>query len=146
MTATRIRAGLIATALSAVLLGGMAAAPASAEAAPATTGSFEFNCAGTPGGGARVSWERVGTTYTATIDEYRLSPANGKDNNNGEVHLVINGGPYTTTTKLRSDGGWYPLRKSVTANVASGASIENAFTFVYSGFPSYPSCSASKWL
>ncbi|MFJ3384482.1 MULTISPECIES: hypothetical protein [unclassified Curtobacterium] len=145
MSASRVRVGIVASALSAVLLAGMAAAPASAAPAPNATGSFEVNC-GSPGGGAKVSWERNGTTYRATIDQYRLTPAHGDTNTNGEVTLQVNGGAYVQKTKLTSDGGWHALGAVVTANVPSGASIENVFTFVYQGFPSYPSCTATKWL
>ncbi|WP_413602999.1 hypothetical protein [Curtobacterium sp. Curtsp57] len=145
MKASLVRNGLVASALSAALLMGMTAGPAVADSAPTATGSFEVSC-GSPGGGAKVSWERTGTTYRATIDQYRLSPAHGNTNSDGEVTLEVNGGAYVQKTKLLSDGGWHGLGATVTANVASGASIENAFTFVYQGFPSYPSCKASKWL
>ncbi|TCK65460.1 hypothetical protein [Curtobacterium sp. PhB136] len=150
MASTRFRLSIAATALATVLLGGLAAAPASAtsgaDPSPTTTGSFEFNCNGTPGGGARVSWERVGTKYTATIDEYRLSPAHGDTNQNGEVHLALTGGGSLSKKGLTADGGWHALGATATTTAASDAAIEHAFTFVYAGFPTYPRCSASRWL
>ncbi|ROS78221.1 hypothetical protein EDF24_0993 [Curtobacterium sp. PhB130] len=150
MASTRFRLSIAATALATVLLGGLAAAPASAtsgaDPSPTTTGSFEFNCNGTPGGGARVSWERVGTKYTATIDEYRLSPAHGDTNQNGEVLLRLTGGDSVWKKSLTADGGWHALGATATTTAASDAAIEHAFTFVYAGFPTYPQCAASKWL
>jgi hypothetical protein len=146
MTKTRVRTGSAIAVALAITTSGLLAAPAQAAEQPDTTGSFEFNCNGVPGGGARVSWERSGSTYTAVVDQYRLSPSNGGTNKNGEVLLELTGGGHLSKTGLTADGGWHDLGASATTTVASGASIEHAFTFVYAGFPTYPSCKASKWL
>ncbi|MFZ6991442.1 hypothetical protein ACO0E1_06085 [Curtobacterium sp. RRHDQ66] len=125
-----------------------AAAPSVAisDVAPAASGTFTTGCGGIPGGEIKVSWTREGSAYTATIDQYKLSPAHGQTNKTGEVQLGINGGSWLTETKLTSDNAWHDLGASTTATVPAGNSIEHTFTLTYSGFPTYPHCSGSKWL
>lgn len=144
---------LVLAAVTAVAAATAIAAPAAAspsgaisEVAPAATGSFEAGCGGIPGGRLKVSWTREGSTYTATIDQYKLSPSNNETNRNGEVRLRINGGSEVRRTSLTADNAWHDLGASVTASVPAGNAIENAYTLTYSGFPAYPHCTGAKWL
>ncbi|NII40971.1 hypothetical protein E9228_001607 [Curtobacterium flaccumfaciens] len=154
-TRRRSTAAALATAL---LVGGLAvttvagpaaAAPVHDRSAPGTdagttaTGDLFASC---QYGNVRGTWERSGTTFTAHITQYGLQPSDSAVGSyTGAIAVTLNGGTPTQRTDLLTDRNTHAIDLRATTQVPTGQAVEATFTIRASGFPSYPSCTVTKW-
>ena len=154
-TRRRSAAAVLATAL---VVGGLAAAtvagPATAataadrgapasDAATTATGELFASC---QYGNVRGTWERSGTTFTAHITQYGLQPNDSAVGSyTGAIAVTLNGGTPAQRTDLLTDRNTHAIDLRATTQVPTSQAVEAKFTIRASGFPSYPSCTVTKW-
>ena len=151
-TRRRSAAAVLATAL---VVGGLAAAtvagPATAadrgapasDAATTATGELFASC---QYGNVRGTWERSGTTFTAHVTQYGLQPNDSAvGSRTGAIAVTLNGGTPVVRTDLLTDRNSHAIDLRATTQVPTSQAVEAEFTIRASGFPSYPSCTVTKW-
>ena len=158
-TSTRRRstAAVLATAL---VVGGLAAATVAGPATAATASEADRGApvadAGTTAtgdlfascqyGNVRGTWERSGTTFTAHITQYGLQPNDSAVGSyTGAIAVTLNGGTPAQRTDLLTDRNTHAIDLRATTQVPTSQAVEAKFTIRASGFPSYPSCTVTKW-
>lgn len=154
-TRRRSTAAILATAF---VVGGLAAAtvagPATAataadrgapasDAATTATGELFASC---QYGNVRGTWERSGTTFTAHVTQYGLQPNDSAvGSRTGAIAVTLNGGTPVQRTDLLTDRNTHAIDLRATTQVPTSQAVEAKFTIRASGFPSYPSCTVTKW-
>jgi len=117
-------------------------APAS-DAATTATGELFASC---QYGNVRGTWERSGTTFTAHITQYGLQPNDSAVGSyTGAIAVTLNGGTPAQRTDLLTDRNTHAIDLRATTQVPTSQAVEAKFTIRASGFPSYPSCTVTKW-
>lgn len=117
-------------------------APAS-DAATTATGELFASC---QYGNVRGTWERSGTTFTAHVTQYGLQPNDSAvGSRTGAIAVTLNGGTPVVRTDLLTDRNSHAIDLRATTQVPTSQAVEAEFTIRASGFPSYPSCTVTKW-
>jgi len=157
-TTTNRRRSAAAVLATALVVGGLAAAtvagPATAataadrgapasDAATTATGELFASC---QYGNVRGTWERSGTTFTAHVTQYGLQPNDSAvGSRTGAIAVTLNGGTPVVRTDLLTDRNSHAIDLRATTQVPTSQAVEAEFTIRASGFPSYPSCTVTKW-
>lgn len=97
-------------------------------------------------GNVRGTWERSGTTFTAHVTQYGLQPNDSAvGSRTGAIAVTLNGGTPVVRTDLLTDRNSHAIDLRATTQVPTSQAVEAEFTIRASGFPSYPSCTVTKW-